>query len=69
MPDLVRVRDQRTGHEYTVTAEAAKAGKEVLTVLATEPAADDQGRHLPPVYSTEQVLVTEPAKTTAKKES
>ena len=72
MAKFVRVRDQRTGHEYTVTAEKADLDKAVLTVLE-EPAVDDRNRPLlprtKPAPKSQPVIVTEPAKTTTKKEN
>lgn len=72
MTHFVRVRDQRTGHEYTVTAAKAELDKAVLTVL-DEPAVNDRNRPLPartkPAPKSHPVIVTEPAKTTTKKEN
>ena len=71
MTDFVRVRDARTGHEYSVTAAALAVDPGHLTAIK-EPAVDDKGRPLPAVTKPTQqqpVTVAEPAKTTTKKES
>lgn len=49
MTDFVRVKDNRTGHHYTVSALHAEANKQHLTVLKDAPAVDINGRPLRPV--------------------
>lgn len=54
----VRVSDQRTGHQYTVSAEHAEANSEHLKVLTRAHAADINGRPLPTKY---RAALSEPA--------
>lgn len=63
--EWVRVRDERTGHQYTTPAKKAAADSE-LTVLKGEHAVDINGRILAPVYADPAPKAT-PAAT--KKES
>lgn len=69
---FVRVRDSRTGHEYTVTTAALAIDPGHLTKVKGD-ATDDQGRPLDPTYHQDEpeiVAVAEPAKpATSKKES
>lgn len=68
---FVRVRDSRTGGEYSVTAAALAKDPGHLTEIK-EPAADARGYALPPkpaAPAPQPVTVTEPAKTATKKES
>lgn len=65
---FIRVRDSRTGGEYSVTAAALAKDPGHLTELK-EPAVDARGYALPPkATQPHPVTVTEPAKTTTKKE-
>ena len=53
MPTLarfVRVRDQRTGHEYSVTAAKAKRDDQLHPISGD--AVDDKGRPLPATLAT-----------------
>lgn len=48
MPELVRVKDPVSGHEFTAwDTHAESAG---LAVLKDRPAVDDFGREVPPKY-------------------
>lgn len=46
MTEFVRVKDNRTGHHYTVSTLHAEANKQHLTVLKDAPAVDVNGRPL-----------------------
>ena len=50
MPDYLRVRENGTGHEYSVVASAVEPDNH--KVLDDEPAVDGNGNPLPPVEST-----------------
>jgi len=66
---FIRVRDSRTGGEYSVTAAALAKDPGHLTELK-EPAVDARGYALPPkaaAPAVHSVTVTEPAKTTTTK--
>ena len=68
---FVRVRDARTGHEYTVTADALAIDPGHLTKIKGD-ATDGQGRPLPATYSQEEpvtVDIAEPKTPTKPKES
>lgn len=67
MTDFVRVRDQRTGHEYSVTPKRAAKTKE-LEVLKGQKAVDDRGRPLPAVHAKPKAT-PKAAATTENKES
>lgn len=65
---FVRVRDSRTGGEYSVSVAALAKDPGHLTEIK-EPAVDARGYALPPKATQPQpATVTEPAKTTTKKE-
>ena len=49
MPEYVRVTDQSTGHQYTVTREKFEAFKPYFRELKQDATAPD-GSPLPPVY-------------------
>lgn len=49
--EVVRVRQNDTGHHLTVTADWAKEFSDGYTVLK-QPAVDASGEHLPPKYKT-----------------
>ena len=68
MSDFVRVRDSRTGHEYTVTAAALAIDPGHLTRIKGD-ATDDQGRPLEPTYAEEPTPATTTPKPAAQKES
>lgn len=56
MPDLVRVKDKSTGHEFSAPQEAVEANPEAYTVLKKD-ATDRAGRPLPPVHKAESKAV------------
>lgn len=51
MPEFVRVRDNETGHEYSVAAARVAATPDLWTQVE-KPAAHPNGDPLPPKYRT-----------------
>lgn len=59
MPEYIRVRQNATGHEFTVRADSDLTGRTVID----RPAVDRNGRIIPPKYKT---TVAAAAKSTRK---
>lgn len=59
MPDFVRVRDQITGHEYSISRKAVRRHHSVLDA----PAVDRGGRPLRPVHKSSAKKKAAPAST------
>lgn len=58
MTDFVRVKDNRTGHHYTVSALHAEMNKQHLAVLKDAPAVDVNGRPKRPTSAMETKSAT-----------
>lgn len=51
MTDFTRVKDNETGHEYSVTSDRFDASPDLFTAV-DKPATDSAGEPLPPKYKT-----------------